>query len=88
MRPEDQAHMGIGLADAPGDGGRPPEGEKDFSRAAGPQRLSEREERERERLREALTASGGSRSKAALMLGMGRSSLWRKMKKYHLDETF
>ena len=76
------------LADAPGDGGRPPEGEKDFSRAAGPQRLSEREERERERLREALTASGGSRSKAALMLGMGRSSLWRKMKKYHLDETF
>ncbi len=50
--------------------------------------LSEKERRERERLEEALEASGGNRGQAAQALGIGRSSLWRKMKKYGLDETY
>ena len=37
------------------------------------------------RIRRALKESGGNRSKAARILGMGRSSLWRKMKKYKMD---
>ncbi len=52
------------------------------------QPLSPKEEKEYRRLTEALNACGGNRTQAAAMLGMARSSLWRKMKKYHIEEFF
>ncbi len=39
---------------------------------------------ERERILEALKQSNGNRTKAAAILGFGRTTLWRKLKKYHL----
>lgn len=39
---------------------------------------------ELEKLRRALMQCGGSRTKASQMLGIDRSTLWRKMKKYHM----
>lgn len=39
---------------------------------------------EREKILDALEKSGGSRSKAAEILGWGRTTLWRKLKKYQL----
>ncbi len=39
---------------------------------------------ERERILEALKQSSGNRTKAAAILGFGRTTLWRKLKKYHL----
>lgn len=50
--------------------------------------LSEREQREREQLIQALNSCRGSRTEAAAALGIGRTSLWRKMKKYHLEERY
>lgn len=43
------------------------------------------EEEERKRLREALLASGGKREKAAELLGMSRTTLWRKLREHHID---
>lgn len=40
---------------------------------------------ERERLFQALEACGGNRTRAARMLGMDRTTLWRKLQKYHAD---
>ena len=40
---------------------------------------------ERKMIMNALIKSGGSRSKAADILGCGRSTLWRKMKQYGID---
>ncbi len=40
---------------------------------------------EPERLREALNACGGNRTKAAKLLGMDRSTLWRKLQKYQIS---
>ena len=40
---------------------------------------------EREAILVALTEAGGVRSKAARVLGMGRTTLWRKMKEYGID---
>ena len=37
---------------------------------------------EQERIRQALEQCGGSRTQAARLLGMDRSTLWRKMQKY------
>ena len=37
---------------------------------------------EPERLRQALEQCNGSRTRAARLLGMDRSTLWRKMQKY------
>ena len=47
-----------------------------------------RAERDGERTRAALAAleqADGVRAKAARLLGMGRTTLWRKMKKYGID---
>jgi DNA-binding NtrC family response regulator len=40
---------------------------------------------ERTTITEALRAAGGVRARAADLLGMGRTTLWRKMKAYGLD---
>mgnify|MGYP000718562994 CR=1 FL=1 len=40
--------------------------------------------REEERLRQALKISGGNKGKAAKLLGIDRSTLWRRMKKYEI----
>ena len=39
---------------------------------------------EKDRILEALDQCGGNRTRAAGSLGMDRSTLWRKMKKYGL----
>jgi DNA-binding NtrC family response regulator len=44
------------------------------------------EEDERAAIAAALAAAGGVRARAAEMLGMGRTTLWRKMKRYGLEE--
>ena len=41
---------------------------------------------EKRMIMEALLKSGGRRSKAAEVLGWGRSTLWRKMKQYEIDK--
>ena len=45
------------------------------------------EQEEYERLADVLRACGGSRTEAAAVMGIGRTSLWRKMKKYGMIET-
>ena len=40
---------------------------------------------EKDMIIEALVKSKGRRNKAADMLGWGRSTLWRKIKKYKID---
>jgi PAS domain S-box-containing protein len=42
---------------------------------------------ERARIQAALRRHNGNRSRAARQLGMDRSTLWRKMRKYQLDES-
>jgi len=41
---------------------------------------------EREAIRAALAETNRARTRAAALLGMGRTTLWRKMKQYGLDE--
>ena len=41
---------------------------------------------ERNRIVAALEASGGVKARAAEMLGMGRTTLWRKMKEYGIAD--
>jgi DNA-binding protein Fis len=43
------------------------------------------EELEQDYISHVLKLCGGSRTKAAQILGIDRASLWRKMKKYSLD---
>jgi len=45
----------------------------------------EREVQEREAIIRALKQGNGNQTKAAKILGMGRNTLWRKMKKYGID---
>jgi two-component system, NtrC family, response regulator len=45
----------------------------------------EREMQEREAIVRALKQGNGNQTKAAKILGMGRNTLWRKMKKYGID---
>ena len=57
---------------------------KDFERYR--QEGSDRDEREAIRI--ALEEAEGVRSRAADLLGMSRTTLWRKMKTYGLDEEW
>lgn len=41
---------------------------------------------ERQRLKEALIATGGNRTKAAGLLGISRVTLWKRLKKYQIHE--
>ena len=43
---------------------------------------------EKEQIVEALNQAGGHRQKAAELLGISKSSLWRRMKKYQIGERF
>jgi PAS domain S-box-containing protein len=43
---------------------------------------------EEEHIRKALLAAKGNRSYAAEMLGMHRSSLWRKMREFRIDKSY
>jgi len=43
---------------------------------------------EEEHIRKALLAAEGNKGDAAEMLGMHRSSLWRKMREYRIDKSF
>jgi DNA-binding NtrC family response regulator len=52
-----------------------------------PGHLARLEEQEREHIRRTLEATGGHRSKTAELLGIPRTTLWRKLKKYGLVET-
>ena len=40
---------------------------------------------ERQRIARALTAAGGNKSKAALLLGIDRKTLYNKMRKYGIS---
>ncbi len=42
-------------------------------------------EMEREAIRQALEEADGNRTRAATLLGMGRTTLWQKLKEYGLD---
>ena len=44
-------------------------------------------ESEREAIRRALQEADGNRTRAAAALGMGRTTLWQKLKAYRLDEV-
>jgi DNA-binding NtrC family response regulator len=41
---------------------------------------------ERKAIREALQAAGGDRVRAAKMLGIGKTTIYRKLKEYHLED--
>jgi transcriptional regulator with PAS, ATPase and Fis domain len=43
------------------------------------------DEMEKLLIEEALKQTGGNKTRAAAKLGMSRTSLWRKIKKYGLD---
>ena len=43
---------------------------------------------EEEHIRKALLAAKGNKADAAQILGMHRSSLWRKMREYRIDKRF
>jgi DNA-binding NtrC family response regulator len=45
----------------------------------------EQQSSEKETILQALQAAGGNQTRAALALGMGRNTLWRKMKKYRIE---
>ena len=63
------------------------EKETDRERSGDPARSSQAEaapKPEKDRILEALDQCGGNRTRAAGSLGMDRSTLWRKMKKYGL----
>lgn len=45
------------------------------------------EKTEKDRIMEALLETGGRKGEAARVLGMDRSTLWRKMKSYHLTDV-
>ncbi len=70
-------HLPPAIRDPGAAGSAPPQEER--YRAAEP-------EAEREAIEAALTEADGSRSKAAELLGMSRTTLWRRMKEFGLGE--
>ncbi len=64
--------------------GRTPAAAKEAPAAEGAA-APEREQQEREAIIRALKEGNGNQTKAARILGMGRNTLWRKMKKYGID---
>ena len=64
-------------------GGRPEMGDERLGKGFADTRLNWRE-MERRMISEALLKSRGNRTKAAKLLGWGRSTLWRKMKQHKL----
>lgn len=67
-------HLPEQLSHSPSRQRRPPQAEWQLS-AAG----------QRERVIEALAAAGGRRAEAARILGIGRTTLWKRMKKYGIQ---
>lgn len=61
----------------------------DATAAAGPETLSTRslEEVERTQILRSLEGNGWNFSQTARQLGIGRTTLWRKIKKYHLTQA-
>jgi DNA-binding NtrC family response regulator len=53
----------------------------------GQEKLASLEEHERAYIERVLRATGGNRNRAAQVLGLARTSLWRKIKKYGLDDA-
>ena len=45
----------------------------------------EKKPTEQEKIIQALNISGGRKKDAAALLGMDRTTLWRKMKFYHME---
>ena len=43
---------------------------------------------EEEHIRKALLAAKGNKAQAAEIIGLHRSSLWRKMREYRIDKSF
>jgi DNA-binding NtrC family response regulator len=56
------------------------------ARAADPGRIATLEEQERRYIRWVLAEAGGNQTTAARLLGIDRSSLWRKLKSYQADD--
>jgi len=60
-------------------------GDRSSTGGAEPYRAPASERREEAAIRAALEAAGGVRAEAARLLGMSRTTLWRRMKAYDLD---
>lgn len=50
--------------------------------------ITGREQRECREILQALNAAQGNRARAAAMLEISKATLWRKIKKYHIDEQY
>lgn len=64
----------------------PPEIQPDPASAAQPPTAQSLEEAERRHIQAALQACGGNQAEAAKRLGIGRNTLWRKIKSYGLSK--
>ncbi len=64
----------------------PPRGERTQAKREGPAPLRSLAEVEREHLLAVLDACGGSQAEAARVLGIGRNTLWRKLRQAARDE--
>mgnify|MGYP000323424649 CR=1 FL=1 len=63
-------------------------GEEDLTVRMPPAGEKGDEEQEKEQITWALNQTGGKRQEAAKLLGISKSSLWRRMKKYEIGEKF
>ena len=83
------AHLPAYLFDPPSEPWRTPD--QPSSAPAGEERPSPADaatwpDMERQMILDALYRAKGRKSRAAELLGWGRSTLWRKMKRYEIDE--
>lgn len=62
------------------------EGRKSEAEPCLPKLLKSMDDHEKKTITEALEKAGGNRGDAARLLGMDRSTLWRKMKKFNMAE--